>query len=115
MLNSVTIFGAESAQSGIGALGINGQALLIQLVTFVLAYIVLRRFAFQPILKVLRDRRELIEKGVKLGEDMQKEKAELDAKVTAELQDARRKADGIVAEAHDAARDTQRDAEEKPV
>ncbi|HEX8227116.1 MAG TPA: F0F1 ATP synthase subunit B [Candidatus Saccharimonadales bacterium] len=113
MFNSLTIIGAESAPSGIGALGINGQALLIQLVTFLLAYFVLRRFAFQPILNVLRERRELIEKGVKLGEDMQREKAELDSKVTATLQDARRQADGIVAVANDAARDTQRDAEEK--
>jgi F-type H+-transporting ATPase subunit b len=113
MLHSFTTFGAESSASGIGALGINLQALLIQLGTFLLAYFVLRRYAFKPILKVLQDRRELIENGVKLGEDMQKERAELDQKVTATMQDARRKADSIVAEATDAARDKQREAEEK--
>ena len=113
MLQTITTFGAESSSSGIGALGVNGQALLFQLVTFLLAYFILRRYAFQPILKVLQERRKLIDTGVKLGEDMQKEKAELDEKVTSVLQDARRKADGIVAEAHDAARSTVSEAEEK--
>ena len=113
MIQALSQFGAETSSSGIGALGINGQALLIQLVTFVLAYVVLRKYAFKPILKVLQDRRSLIENGVKLGEDMQKQRSELDAKVDATLHDARRKADSIVAEAHDAARDTQREAEEK--
>lgn len=110
--NLITTFAVEEA-SGIGALGINPQALVIQLITFILAYFVLRRFAFQPILKVLRERRELIESGVKLGEDMQRERTELDQKVTATLTDARRKADGIVAEAHDSAREAQRESEEK--
>lgn len=106
-------FGAESSSSGIGALGVSGQALVIQLITFLLAYFVLRRYAFKPILKVLQERREIIENGVKLGEQMQKERAELDRKVTAALADARRRADGVVSDAHDAARDTVAQAEEK--
>jgi F-type H+-transporting ATPase subunit b len=111
MTHAFTQFGDSS--SGIGALGINGQALLIQLVTFVLAFLVLRRFAFQPILKVLRERRDIIEKGVSLGEEMQKERAALEQKVTAELHAARKQADGIVAEAQDTARATVREAEDK--
>ncbi|HEX8182214.1 MAG TPA: F0F1 ATP synthase subunit B [Candidatus Saccharimonadales bacterium] len=112
MTQHIGQFGAESS-SGIGALGINPQALVIQLITFVLAYLVLRKYAFKPILKVLGERRELIENGVKLGEEMQKERTELDRKVSATLQDARRQADTVVAEAHDASRDLQREAEEK--
>ena len=38
-------------------LGVDGKAFVIQLITFVLAYLVLRRYAFGPILKVLRERR----------------------------------------------------------
>jgi F-type H+-transporting ATPase subunit b len=113
MLNSFTTFGADSSSSGIGALGIDSRALVIQLITFVLAYFVLRRYAFKPILKVLQERRELIESGVKIGEEMQKERVELDKKVSATLRDARLQADGIVSEAHDAARDTVAEAEEK--
>lgn len=113
LLIQVGHFGDASSSSGIGALGVSGQALVIQLITFVLAYLVLRRYAFKPILKVLQNRRELIEKGVKLGEDMQKERAELDKKVAGTLQAARLQADSILADAHEAARDTQREAEDK--
>lgn len=111
MVQLLTQFGAES--SGISALGLDGKALIIQLITLLLAYFVLRRYAFEPIGRVLRERRETIEKGVKLGEEMQKERAELDKQVDARLQAARKQADGIVAEAEAAARQTQRDAEDK--
>lgn len=112
MVQQIITFSAESS-SGIGALGINSQALLIQLVTFVLAYFVLRRYAFKPILKVLQERQQLIESGVKIGEDMQKQRAELDKHINATMNDARRTADGIISEAQEAARVVQREAEEK--
>lgn len=107
-----TLFAADSS-SGIGALGIDWKALIIQLITFVLAYLVLRRYAFGPILKVMKERRDTIEKGVRLGEQMQKEKAEAEAKVQKALADARSQADGIIAGANEEARAVIRDAEEK--
>jgi F-type H+-transporting ATPase subunit b len=79
----------------------------------VLAYVVLRKFAFGPIIKVLNQRRETIESGVTLGEQMRKEKAEAEKAVAEKLQAARLQADGIVAEAEAAARETVRTAEEK--
>jgi F-type H+-transporting ATPase subunit b len=112
MLTLFTQFGAEES-SGIGALGISGSHLVIQLITFVLAYFVLRKYAFEPILKVLAERRDTIEKGVKLGEEMQKERLALDKKVAAELHKARQDADGILSEASDTAKSTVRDAEDK--
>jgi F-type H+-transporting ATPase subunit b len=105
-------FGADQS-SGIGALGISGSHLVVQLITFVLAYFVLRKYAFGPILKVLQERRDTIEKGVKLGEEMQKERAQLDKKVTQELHKARLDADAILAEAQDNAKLTIREAEDK--
>ena len=112
ILQLVTVIG-ETSSSGLGALGISGQALLIQLVTFGLAYLVLRRYAFKPILKILDERRQTIESGVSLGEEMQKEHADLDKKVSAALHQARQDADVIVAEALDAARSQVREAEGK--
>jgi F-type H+-transporting ATPase subunit b len=109
MLHSVFIFGDSS--SGLGALGVNGSAFIIQLITFVLAYLVLRKYAFKPIIKILNERREKIEYGVTLTEQMQKDKAELDKKVATALHEARAKADSIVAEAQEAARDAIRQAE----
>ena len=112
MTTILTTFAAEEA-SGAATLGINPKAFLIQLVTFVLAYFVLRKFAFGPILRILNERRTTIETGVKLGEQMRKEKAELDAKLTKELHEARVKADAIIADAETAAREKVRGAEEE--
>lgn len=102
-----------SGTSGISALGLNGSALIIQFITFVLAYIVLRRYAFGPILKVLNERRELINKGVNLGSKMEKDRLALEAAVNQALHDARRQADAIIAEAHANARKLARESEEK--
>lgn len=101
----------ESAQ-GLGALGISGEAFVIQLITFVLVYFLLRKFAFGPIVKMLQDRRELIESGVNLGEEMKVEKAQFEKKVAKDLTEARKKADEIVSEAQTDAKQTIRNAEE---
>jgi len=106
------IFAAESA-SGIGALGVDGRAFLIQLTTFVLLFLVLRKYAFKPIIKVLNERRDTIESGVKLGEEMQKENEKLDAKIAKILQDTRTEVDTILNDAQEASRQTVREAEDK--
>lgn len=112
MIVNVTHFAAESAE-GIGALGVDGKALVIQLVTFLLAFLVLKKFAFKPILNVLQKRRELIESGVELGEQMKKEKAELEKTVAETLQKARQDADGIIAGAEETGKQVVREAEGK--
>lgn len=111
MLSPLTHFAAES--SGLSALGVDGQAFVIQLITFVLAFFVLRRFAFKPILKVLKTRRETIEGGVKLGEEMQKERAKLDQEIQKALHKARQEADEILTSANDAGRQAILAAEDK--
>jgi F-type H+-transporting ATPase subunit b len=110
MLNTLTQFGSSS---GIGALGFDPQAFLIQLVTFVIALLVLRKYAFRPILQVMKERRELIEKGVSLGEQMQKEKVDMEAKVEDVLHESRVKADGIIRAAEDQARATVKASEDQ--
>jgi F-type H+-transporting ATPase subunit b len=111
MIQAPFIFGDSS--SGLGALGVDGQAFLIQLITFVLAYFVLRRFAFGPILKILKERRETIESGVRLGEEMKSERAKLEAEIEEVLHKARQDADKIIASAQDAGRQAIREAEDK--
>jgi F-type H+-transporting ATPase subunit b len=102
-----------SSSSGIGALGFSGQAFLIQLVTFILAYLVLRKYAFGPILSMMQRRRETIESSVTLAKQLEKEKAELEVKVEKTLHETRQKADDIIAQAHDSGRQAVREAEEK--
>jgi F-type H+-transporting ATPase subunit b len=109
----VTNFAETSESSGIGALGVDGKAFIIQLVTFVLAFWVLKKYAFKPIMKVLDERRRVIDSGVTLGEEMKKERAALEQKVADKLTEARQQADGILATAQDNAREVVREAEDK--
>jgi F-type H+-transporting ATPase subunit b len=111
MIQTFTQFADEA--SGIGALGINGKAFIIQLITFLLAFWVLKRFAFEPIIKIMNERRKTIEDGVAIGEQMKKDQAALEAKVADELAQARAEADGIIAGAQDTSRGIVRDAEDK--
>ena len=110
MIYIVTQFG--STASGLGALGINVSDFLIQLGTFIIAFLVLRQWAFKPILRVLRERRETIDKGVELGLQMQKEKDALETKVSSLLHKARTDADSIIGAANTEARAIARKAEE---
>lgn len=109
MFALITQFGDSS--SGIGALGLDGKALIIQLISFVLAFLVLKKWAFGPIVRMMEQRRKTIDDGVKLGEQMKRDKAALDATVEETLQKARKQADTIIAEAHDTSHETVREAE----
>jgi F-type H+-transporting ATPase subunit b len=102
----------SDSTSGIGALGLDGKAFVIQLITFLLAFLVLQRYAFKPIAKMMEQRRKTIEQGVELGERMKKEQALLQQKVADELHKAREQADDIVANAQGQARQTIQEAEE---
>lgn len=105
------ILNFADSQSGIGALGFSGTDFIIQLITFLLAYLILKRWAFSPIIKVMRERRETISKGVSLGEQLEKEKEELEVKVEELIAKARSDADQIISSAEEAARQTIREAE----
>ncbi len=111
MIQPITNFADSS--SGLGALGVDGRAFVIQLITFLLAFLILKRYAFKPIIKVMSERREVIESGVKLGEEMKKERAKLDNEVEKALHEARQEADAIIAGAQDTGRQSIREAEDK--
>jgi F-type H+-transporting ATPase subunit b len=113
MISALTQLASTENASGIGALGFDPKAFLIQLTTFILAFLVLRRFAFGPIVKLLNERRETIEHGVKLGDEMRQQKAELEKQVEAQLHEARVEADKMIAGAEETARESIREAEEK--
>ncbi len=113
MYSLVTNFAETTEPSGIGALGVDGKAFIIQLITFVLAFLVLKKWAFKPIIKMLDERRQVIESGVTLGEEMKKERAEFEDQVADQLAKARKEADGIVVSAQENGRELVREAEDK--
>ncbi len=102
--------GAENASSSL-PLGLSLQAFLIQLVTFVFVFLLLKKFAFVPITRMLEARRKTIDDGVRLGRKLEKEQAKLDQEVSRITREARHEADRIIAAGHKDARAAVREAE----
>ena len=107
-----TLF-AEAASSGspLGALGVNGGAFLVQLITFIFVLLLLKKFAFTPIVKKLQERHKIIEDGVKLGQQMEAEKAKFQEDAAKVVRDARTEADRIIGDGQKEARAIVREAE----
>ncbi len=80
-------------------LGIDWRLLIAQLVNFLILVLILYKFLYKPVLKMLDGRKEKIEKGLRdaeqLGVELEKTK-ELQA---AEIQKAKQEARGIIEEA----------------
>lgn len=119
----VTLFAAEAAHAaeeaaghaeeatGLGALGVSLEAFIIQLFTFVLVFLLLKRFAFKPIGNMLEKRRQTIDDGVRLGQKLEREREKLDQEAAKVTREARHEADRIIANGHKEAREILRDAE----
>ena len=106
-----TYFAAtEGAEAGL-PLGLSASAFVIQLITFVFVFLLLKKFAFKPITKILEKRRQTIDDGVRLGRKLENEKARLDEQVAKVMREARHDADKIIAAGHKDARQVVRDAE----
>jgi F-type H+-transporting ATPase subunit b len=99
----------EHQESGI--LGLSASAFVIQLVTFIFVFALLKKFAFNRIVRLLDERHKTIDDGVRMGLRMEEEKAKLDEQVTQSLRDARAEADDIVSAAQKESRETVREAE----
>lgn len=94
MFHLLNLFGESTLP-----LGVDPQAFAIQLITFIIAFLALRKWAFKPILKVLEQRRELIESGISLGEKMRQQEQQAEEAAAKKLHDAMAQADQIVSEA----------------
>jgi F-type H+-transporting ATPase subunit b len=101
---------AEHAVEGL-PLGLNATSLAIQLVTFILVFLLLKKFAFSPIVKLLDKRHKVIEEGVRHGIDMQREREKLEKETAKIIREARHGADEIIGDAQKEARDIVRNAE----
>jgi F-type H+-transporting ATPase subunit b len=84
-------------------LGIDWKLLLAQVVNFVVVLLVLKRFAYQPMLKLLDERTAKIEKGLVDAESAARKLSEMEMKEKAVLADARTEAKRILADASEAA------------
>lgn len=99
----------ESAESGI--LGFSLQSLIIQIVTFVLVFILLKKFAFDKIIALLDKRHKVIDEGVRHGQQMQREREKFEKETAKIAREARHNADAIIGDAQKEAREIIREAE----
>lgn len=83
----------------IEAFGINGKLLLAQSVNFALLVAGLTFFLYKPVLKILKERQELIEKGVRDAEAASKSAMETEGKKKDILSQAERDAENKVQKA----------------
>lgn len=105
----LTMFGSEEVSGGI--LGFSMQAFVIQLITFIFVFLLLKKFAFKPIVAMLEKRRQTIEDGVLLGEKMEKRMKNLENESEKVIREARHEADRIIGNAHKETREIAHKAE----
>lgn len=111
-MQAARIFGATSGIYDTAVLGLNLETFIVQVITFVLALLVLQRFAVKPIIKKLQERRDTIEKGVADAEQVKKDRAAMEAETAEALQKARAQADKIIDDARQTGRQTIKEAED---
>jgi len=84
----------------LGKLGINGKILLAQIVNFFLLMYVLKRFLYQPLLNVMKEREKKIKEGVKNADKARSRLLEIEENAKKHLEKASREADRIIERAH---------------
>src|SRR5688572_23203284 len=105
----IALFAAEAAHAaeeaaghaeeatGLAALGVSAEAFIVQLVTFVFVFLLLKKFAFKPIGNVLEKRRQTIDDGVRLGQKLERQREKMDQEAAKITREARHEADRIIA------------------
>lgn len=97
------------------AFGFNGTLFISQVISFVVVALLLQKFAFKPILNVLNERRDRIEKGLKDAERMKIELANAQAQSQEILSKANVQANKLIEEARAAAAKVQETETQKAI
>lgn len=87
---------AEETTGGLGALGLDWQAFLFQLIAFVIVFLLLRQFVFKKLVAVLEDRRKTVEQSIEHAAATEKKLKNAEADISKMLKDARKQADEII-------------------
>ena len=106
-------FSATQDLSGVKALGIDPIAILIQAFTFLVLFAIIKKFALSKIVASLENRRKTIEKGLSLTTELETLKQELGEQTTSILNEAHNKAEILLKDAKDEARELVKLAEER--
>ncbi len=90
-------------ETGAAVLGIDPLAIALQAGTFLILFIIIKKFALEKIVHNLEERRNAIDEGLKNAEDIELQKAELERQNEKALADARKHADEIIGKSHEEA------------
>lgn len=102
----------EATRSGgIGALGLNLPALLFQILNFVILLVLLRLFAYKPVLKILQERRRRIEEGLATADLLAKERTALISKQKEIISQAQSRASALLRQSQEQTKKLLSDAE----
>src|SRR5438067_7740352 len=93
----------DSARETLETFGWNWQLFLSQVISFVIVALLLRRFAYKPILAVLEERRRKIEEGQLNAEKIKKELAEAEKRYQEIIAKADADAQKMIDEARESA------------
>lgn len=104
---------AAEAAGGIGALGLNWQAFLFQLITFVIVLLILRKFVFGKLVATLEARQKAVEDSLKHASETETKLKDAEKTISGMLAEARGEADALVAAGHKEAAQMVEAAEEK--
>lgn len=106
---------AAEKSEGIAALGIDPLAILAQGVTFLILFLIIKKFALGKIVKTLEDRRTTIEGSLDKAEALNRQNEEAEKRVNALLGEARKEAEAIVGKGREEATATIAEAETNAV
>jgi F-type H+-transporting ATPase subunit b len=114
-VSTLSLFAAEAAENtgGLGALGLNLQSFLFQLITFIIVLLILRKYVFGRLVTTLEARRKAVEDSLKNAAATADELHKTEAHITEMLKTARAQADDIVSVAHKEAAAMVEEAESK--
>lgn len=87
--------------------GVQPVLLLAQIVNFVILLFLLKKFAYKPIMKVLDERKQKIETGIKQAEEVERKLAETEERQKEIIGNAERESTKIIEEAKNAAKKLQ--------
>ena len=104
---------AEHSEGGIAALGLNWQAFLFQLITFVIVLLVLRKFVFGKLAATIEGRREAVENSLNHAAATEEKLKKSETQIAKMLAEARTEAEALVAAGHKEAAQMVEEAERK--
>jgi len=90
-------------------LGIEWKIILAQIVNFTVLLLILQKFAYRPVVKILTERRKKIEEAIERSKTVDSQMAEIEALKEKVLDEARVKSEEILVKAEQSARKVQED------